>query len=130
MGIRQKSHGVSRGFARSETGGPNRNVLRWGRCFASLTFRSRWWVAVVDGGQFLELGKRAQGRGLGLTRAATAGRQGQGGQCYSGGGDQLNELLHRRYVMLGLGGNLRGGSPHLKVKIKPGVTNPWPRACV
>gem|GEM_PF-6959137 len=30
--------------------------------------------------------------------------------------------------MLGLGGNLRGGSPHLKVKIKPGATKQCPRA--
>ena len=58
-------------------------------------------LAVVDGGQFLELGQRAQGRGLGLTRAATAGGQGQGGHRYSGEGDQLNELLHRKCVNAG-----------------------------
>ena len=68
-------------------------------------------VNVVDGRQFLELGQRAQGRGIGLTRAATAGRQEQSGRRYSGEGDQLNELLHRKCGNAGAGRESQGRLP-------------------
>ena len=65
-------------------------------------------LPVVDGGQFLELGQRAQGRSLGLTRATTARGQDQSGRCYSGKGNQLNELVHRKCVNAGAGRKSQG----------------------
>ena len=78
-------------------------------------------LAVVNRRQFLELGQRTQGRGLRLSRAATAGCKGQGSSSYSGKGHEFDQLLHRRVCVARR--NLKEPRHLHKTKIEPGATN-------
>ena len=105
-----KSHGRNRGLA-----GAVRTTPRGG----ALPDAPWPLLAVVDGRQFLELRQRAQRRGLCFTGTASTGSQSDGGHCYSGEGGQLNELLHRKCVLMGSAEHSGEGTPITRQKSSP-----------